>query len=513
MFITFCLLYLPGRGSTQILPKEGSTLNYRLIGFSAPIENPQGDYEIEIAVGSYHSVDSFKRNIALRVPCKYTKTALKTIIEVPFFGKAYTWSVVNLHNKVVKNALHHFGTLTIKEVDTSLTRLRVLKKAAKYKDAYVFLDGNRALYDMTGQPVWYLPDIDGFNTERSLLRDLKLSPAGTITFMYEEHGAYEINYNGDILWKAPNNGAVSQQGSESYHHEFTRLSNGHYMTLGSEYELWNRQLPSDTSTNYQISHFDKARKDSIDRSKVVSLPFGTVIEYNEKGDIVWSWRSSDYFRKSDIYYHKGRGNQPDIAVHENSFYFDEKAQILYVGFRNISRILKVKYPEGKVIGVYGEIYKPDAPEQGNGLFCRQHSIRYSDKGYLYMYNNNSCGHGEALPQLLKLEEPANEGGSLKKIWEYDCTIEGVADTGQRAFHQYPVGGNIIELPDYSIFANMSTTYSKVFILGEDKEILWSAIPEKWNERDKKWEMVYDYRASIITSRKDLENLVWNAEKK
>jgi hypothetical protein len=58
---------------------------------------------------------------------------------------------------------------------------------------------------------------------------------------------------------------------------------------------------------------------------------------------------------------------------------------------------------------------------------------------------------------------------------------------------------------------MSTIYSKVFILGEDKKILWSAIPEKKNLIDKSWNMVYDYRASMITSRQDLEKLIWSAE--
>ena len=493
------------QAKSQILPKEGSILNYRLVGFSPSAGQTKTGSEIEIATGYYNSVDSFERNIAIHLQCKNTKI----IGEVPFFGKPYTWRVVNGQKKGAKSKLHHFGTGILKEVDTSFTRLRVLHKATKYEDAFVFLDGTRALYDMSGHPVWYLPDVEKINMEKAPLRDLKMSPVGTITFLFEELGAYEVNYDGSILWNAPNDGKVSGGAAEMYHHEFTRLASGHYMALGSEYDQWNMILPSNDSS-FVIFH-EGTRKPDSGAIRYPRLPFGTVIEYDEHGNVVWSWRSSEYFKQSDIYYHKGRANRADISVHENSFYFDEKDSILYVSFRNISRIIKVRYPEGVVLNTYGEIYKPDVSETGNGLFCRQHSVRRSPGGYLYLYNNNSCGRSEGLPEILKLQEPASGKGDLKKIWEYQCTLEGV-DTSLKGFHQFPVGGNVIELPDGSLFGNMSTAYSKVFILSADKEVLWSAIPEKWNAAEKKWDMVYDYRASIITSRQELEQLIWNAEK-
>ena len=437
VFSVFVFLFFANQQvKSQVLPKEGSILNYRLIGFSLPPGQATGS-EIEIATGYYNSIDSFKRNLVVTLPCKNNKL----IGEVPFFGKAYTWRVVNAAKPGANNKLHHFATGSIKETDTANARLRVLKKASKYQDAYVFLDGMKALYDMEGHAVWYLPDVDNVHADKPVLRDLKLSPAGTLTFLLEEIGAYEINYNGEILWKAPNDGKVSGNHSEMYHHEFTRLANGHYMVLGSEFEQWNMKMPSPADSSSIIFH-EGSRKPDSSSLRYPKLPFGTVMEYDERGNIVWSWKSSDYFRTSDIYYHKGRARRPDIAVHENSFYFDEKDSILYVSFRNISRILKVKYPESNVLNTYGEIYKPDVPEVGNGLFCRQHSVRKSESGYLYLYNNNSCGQSEGLPEILKLEEPHSGRGGLKKIWSYQCTLDGV-DTSVKIFHQYPIGGDVV----------------------------------------------------------------------
>ena len=505
--LSVCLFILPLVTMAQVLPKEGSALNYRIIGISFPATEGTGKYKVEIALGNYNSADSFRSHI---IQTLHTKDN-RVVAEVPLFGSSYTWRVSGRSDKNTDAAaLHHFSTTTIPEMDTSNTRLRVLQQAKKYKDAYVFMDGNRAMYDMDGNAVWYLPDIDGFKTEKSLLRDMKLTPQGTITFMYEEKGAYEINLNGDILWKAPNDGTVSGEKQEEYHHEITRLANGHYMVLGIENELWNRHLPS-ADSSYKIFPLSTAVIADSNKRNYEKDPFGTVIEYDQKGNVVWSWKSSDYFRNSDIYYKKGRNGQPELAAHENSFFFDEGTQTIYIGFRNISRIVKVKYPEGKVLDTYGELYKPDVPEAGNGLFCRQHCVRHSPDGYLYLYDNNSCAHS-GISRIVKLEEPAIPGGGLKKIWEYGCTTEGVLP-GQQVSFQFAVGGNVTELPDQCLFVNMSTSYSKVFILSPDKDLLWSAIPEKWNARMKRWDMVYQYRASIITSRKDLENLVWSAETK
>jgi len=257
-----------------------------------------------------------------------------------------------------------------------------------------------------------------------------------------------------------------------------------------------------------FTHTDRDRHDSSDLG-YMTLPFGTIIEYDEHGNVAWSWKSADYFRRSDIYYHFEHG-RPNPTAHENSFYFDEDSKIIYLGFRNISRVLKIKYPEGIVLNSYGEEFKADVPESGNGLFCRQHSVRRSDDGYLYLYNNNMCASGGGLPQIIKMKEPAPGSGQLKKIWEYDCTIDGLS-ADNHSTYRFPSGGNVIELQDRSLFVNMSSVYSKVFIVSNKKDVLWSAIPEKWNPAQKRWDMVYQYRASIIDQPDDLENMIWQSE--
>ena len=516
LIAVFLILFLSfGLLSAQTIPAENSILNFRIAGFSLPKLQTKAYNCIEIANGTFFNTDSFNQNIIL----KGVLTDNSGIIVLPAFGKSYTWRCVDSNStnkKKNQSELHHFATGMIPEVDTAQARLRVLTAAQKYADGYVFLDGHRALYNMQGEPVWYLPDIAGFITETSTLRDLKITNRGTITFMYEEKGAYEITYDGKILWKAPNDGAVSGQKKETYHHEITRLSNGHYMILGCEYELYNRHFPVRPDSLDFVFTNENLKKDTGEvkmdsfRQKFIDIPFGTVIEYDAEGKVAWSWKSSNYFKIPGNPYHITRGHKPEVAPHENSFYFDEKNGWLYVGFRNISRIVKIKYPDGTVLNSWGDAPETVTTKNTSGLFCRQHSVRHSDRGYLYLYNNNSCYQAEGVSNILKLKEGAD--GELTPFWSYQCTTEG-STMVHMGTYKFPIGGNVVELPDSTMFVNMSSTYSKVFILSDQKEILWSAIPEKLNTVSKLWEMTYNYRASMITSRSEFEQLLWSVKMK
>ena len=193
-------------------------------------------------------------------------------------------------------------------------------------------------------------------------------------------------------------------------------------------------------------------------------------------------------------------------THENSFYFDEKAKVIYLGFRNLSRILKIKYPEGTVLNDYRNIYKDGADGMSGVLFCYQHACKLSQDGDLYLFNNNLCMIGVP-PRIIKLQMPAKGDEWLKKTWEIDCPVPPINMANPM---QFVAGGNVMELPDKSIFASLyGDLYSNIFIVNEQKMIIWSAIPEKWNATTAKWEGIDMYRASIFTDQKQLEQLVFD----
>ncbi len=83
-----------------------------------------------------------------------------------------------------------------------------------------------------------------------------------------------------------------------HHHQVTRLSNGHYMSLGVEIEIGgNYPLPLLMPTPGKYSLI---KKDSATGKLYQQVLTGRVVEQDQKGKVLWSWNSSDYFTHSDL---------------------------------------------------------------------------------------------------------------------------------------------------------------------------------------------------------------------
>jgi len=504
----------------QVFPKEGSNLNYRIIGFSFPDQQKAVKYQVRIAPAYYNNQDSFLRKITLT----FNSTTNRIIETVPAFGTQYTWRVTYFsgNGATVNSPLYHFSTGTIPAVNTSETRLRITNKAKKYASAYILTDDVNVMYDMKGNPVWYLPVIKQEDSIVLLGRDIKLSPRGTITFLANMN-IYEVNYDGKILWQGPEKGIINKKNTaDYYHHQLSRLNNGHYMALISPFS------PAVQNNKWESS--DRSSYSPLQRAS-----FGSIAEYDSTGKVVWSWQSFSYFRNfspqqlESYFYDEDKQVRSSVDVHLNAFYFDEKESVVYLSFKNISTIIKVKYPEGKVLAAYGNLSQPPGATLQNSLFCGQHSCNISVDGDLYLFNNNTC-NASSPPTVVKMKLPATANDTLKKIWEYQCsffekssdgtgfshfptTINAAQNKGKALFTtKFTAGGNVTELPDRSMFISISGNSGRALIVGPDHNIIWSAVSERYASGNKKWLANDLYRISIIPSPKDLEQLIWNSEK-
>ena len=92
--LVLCALAIPFQIFAQLRPSEGQQLNYRLAGFSFPASPKATGYTIRIAEGTYTNAAAFGAHILSSTDCPTNKS----IIEIPSFGKNYTWSVVSKKN-------------------------------------------------------------------------------------------------------------------------------------------------------------------------------------------------------------------------------------------------------------------------------------------------------------------------------------------------------------------------------------------------------------------------------
>jgi hypothetical protein len=500
--------------TARMTPAENSRLNYRLVGFSIPCKKK---CVLEVASGSFNNVDSFKKNIVI----SRVADDGKTIVEVPEFDAAYSWRILGGNSET---QIHHFSTRPCPNADTSKAHFRIISSDGQTNDHYVFADVTGALYDMRGKLVWFIPPELWRPFKKSGIRDIRMTPFGTLTFLNEDE-ATEIDYNGNILFSTRGSGKISGDTTEFLHHEFTRLANGHYMVLGSEYKML--ELPRFRPDSVQLK--DRSFVINHDGKVLQKLEFGTVIEYDETGKLVWSWRSSNYFVNSDLFTHfRPDGRFLFEDVHENSFCFDEGRKAIYIGFRDISRIIKIKYPEGTVLAEYGANFENSDQVLCNNFFCGQHRIAINSDGDLCLYNNNAIANG-ADPKIVVLKEAKDKTGGLQKIWEFNCTTEGMSagelQTYERLKEQTNMlnrvnpasakatrltsGGNVVPLRGDSYFASMSGLFAKCFIVDKNKQIVWSAVPEMKLYPEGPWTAIATYRESIISD-KELESLVWHS---
>ncbi len=486
---------------SQVFPREHDTLCYRIVGFTFPEHPKASGYLVEIASGTFDSPDSFKKCIIKTVQTN----SGRVIAELPAFGSPYTWRVNAVHNgkKVTSGPMYHFTIGSSLYVDTNQVRVRVTAAGQKYQDGYFFMDGSRAMYNMRGEPVWFMPELRGALRGNSMIRDLKLSPKGTITFL-AEGDAYEVSYGGNLLWKGNGGKKQNTDSMEGYHHELTRLSNGHYMVLGFEAMVRSRARIRDSSMK-QVRRDTAAMKAGAMQRKA---RYGTINEYDEANNLVWSWNAGKYFETQDMSVYNRLNGIPEYDVHENSFYFDEEHKVIYVGFRNVSQVLKVSYPSGEVLQAYGKITSDNSISQN--LFCGQHSCRRSADGLLYLFNNG-CSI-TAAPRVTMLKEPVAERDTLAKVWEFECPVAPFKNLPQAMPNRrvlFSSGGSVSELPDGAFLVSTCSPYSMVFIVNRNKEILWSCEPEKWNIAKSEWVPLQQYRTSMIDGPDDLAKLIWN----
>jgi hypothetical protein len=473
------------------LPAEGSVLTYLLVGFQWPATATGAAYEVQVARGYCTDSALFIANRMRAV----TTLEHRTIVELPEFGAHYSWRV--MANGGQLGAIHHFET---KMPPTRLkTRLTVAVNTGKYDSSYFFVDGNSGLYSAAGKLLWFPPAIAGADT--TPLRDLRHTSAHTITMLVNER-LVEIGYSGNLLWssdriKAPAGTAIN------FHHEFVRLANGHYMSMGNDQIFVNRATGVSADGTFRgVPGLVPSPEMEARQRDLAKMP--TLAEFDAAGNLVWQWRSATYFAESDIYYHHGVDRLPDFNPHGNAFWFNEADGKIYVSFKNLNRIVCVSYPDGKVTAQYGDSYTAERTTSDKAAFHEQHSVGVHPNGNLYLLNNG-LSREKGLPSVIEFRPQA--APAVQATWQY--TFHPNLNRFTEAELRLPRhGGSVRPVPgtaDY--FVCMCSPFWNLYVISGDKKVLYEALPETWNAGRQKWEPTFGYRADMV-SRQELEQMIW-----
>ncbi|MCB9234714.1 MAG: aryl-sulfate sulfotransferase [Bacteroidia bacterium] len=449
-------------------PADGETLNYTQVLFRWPANSTDRSYLLEIREmakgGEFYSLqkDGHKKG-AISI----FKTSMNEfILDDLAFGQQYDWRVATLPG-LQKSPWHSFSTGNSPLVDPEKIRVRLT-----HPDQPVYLPSRSAItldyaeimVNEQGKPIWYIPNPPRAIRGGAQLRDLKLTDEGTLTFVYQREGAYETDLKGQIIWEGPNDGQVSDKGNEEYHHYIQKLSNGHIAVLGQEYE------------NMKLT----GNQDSAE------VQFGTVIEYDREGKVVWSWSSRDYFTMPDLCFGDFQKLGCTGMTHMNACFFDEENEQVYVGFRDISRIVRIDKKTGRVVDSWGDRMASGQALHGQGLIKRQHGSELLPDGNLLVFNNDSVMDPAIISSVRIFSQGIPGKAEPKLVWEFRMDFDSL--TNGKSIRT----GNAMLLYDGNYFVN-GGGINRLLVISPKKEVLWDAFFEK-TDANGKWIPYLTYRS-------------------
>jgi hypothetical protein len=398
--------------------------------------------------------------------------SLACIVSDLNFGRSYKWHFEAFNKKklIFKSGDLNFSINKYSLVDYSLykTIIEVSKKEA-FNNDIIFLDYLGVAIDRTGKPVWFYPSTSSDGRIEPNFRNMRMTNNGTITFQ-DNDNCYETDVNGKLLWKAPNDGRISGDKREFYHHDFRKLKDGTFLT-----------------TSYQYVEQPNFFKPSV----ISRVRYNTLIQYDVQGKILWSWNEKDHVKK-EILFRGLDSNATEVnGTHLNGFDYDEKENAVVMSFRDNSSILKIDKQTGNIIynlasyGAQSGITDP--------WFSRQHGPMVLPGHRLLIYNNNAKDtiKGISYPKILILQEPESDTPA-KILWEYECRSNHFPNgiTGKEGYAS--------PLPNGNILVNMGGA-NFAFEVTMKKEIVWEAYFEKFDQAKNQWTGFNNYRCTSATS--------------
>lgn len=383
------------------------------------------------------------------------------------FGKSYLWQVhAYIGDSLVYTSVKRgFHIRTAPRMDPALFRHRVVADLLPAGDAgYFFIDKPGVAIDRKGAPVWFFP-----SDKVSRVFNLQLLPNGHIAYLRpagkgegnEDLLLEEITLRGDMVWRAPNDGQVSGHEHEYYHHDFQRLSNGHYMVLGNQY----------------VSRQPKGAKGAI------TARYGTLIEYDTTGKAVWFWRSQDYLQDIDVF----DAGLKDNPTHLNGFCFDEATGLIYVSFRYIDRIVQIAYSTRQVVNSFGRKMPSGEARSGDGLFFHQHSPRIAGN-QLYLYDNRMGKGADTVSSVVVLKIPKDADSAIQVRDRY------VLNFGSKRSSWSESKGDVDILPAGKVLACMGAI-PRTVVWDEQQGLVWQVEHESRPDSETPWRGIEgNYRA-------------------
>ena len=410
--ILFIYLLCQLNFAVSILPENNSSINYTHVLFEWNQIESASEYQIQI------SEDTNFQNILTDTTSESLIYIEKNNIE---WNSQYYWRIRSIDisgNEGLWSETTSFSTTQKRSsaesiiYDTSNIQegLTIFSSFFDYFTAIIDRDGNEVWNSEDSNLVYYTGDPYGklygtqFNSGNPLLSGI------------------EFSIDNDIIW--------SETGDSYVHHDFFRLPNGNYLGIAESHQ--SGPIPENIDPSI-LSQFQIIGYPTYPSSDLFIFPWvgDEIIEWNQNGNVVWSWNTFDYLNWLQDYdllgdlwleaYQMGRHDW----THSNALWFSEQENAIYLSSRHLSRIIKIDYNTKDIIWQMGLDMPSGDVDCGHNLnYSFQHSIQVLENGNIVTLdngNNSQDIYGTDYPttRALEIQVTENEDGCEAEIvWEY-----------------------------------------------------------------------------------------------
>jgi len=487
--LTLCFF---GNLRADVVPKNKSTVHYNIVYFEENFDEAASFYELHVFADSLSVIkDSAIFTSKEKFP------AFKNVkLE---WGKNYFWRVKRTNKKdkfLSSSELHKFKIVPrINSPYFDDFKIDVLtNKYGKHAGGFLLFDNLKGIFDRDGNARWLMPQIEGYTDASSEIRDLKFTEDNTLTFL-SNNRPLEIDLNGNLLWSLPNP-FVFEKDTILFHHDFKKTNHGTYLLLGNKAVY--RKILNDFNRDYK----NMQREFFVfDGEMFAKTEVAFVVEVTPKGDVIWFWDGNEYLSNEDLNFKKGPDGFPNMQTQSNAIGINYDNTKIYVGFRDLSRIIKIDKLSKKVEISYGQKYPSGEAKFGDKLFKQQHDAKPTNNNSILIFNNNGPKGEIGTSSILELRDNIVDKDSVV-IWQFDLDFDTLTKGRSGS------GGNVCELPNRNILL-CAGQLNRVFEVTRNREIVWDAFTYGLSKADGTWQTLQNYRTSWVKDLKMDQVLVKN----
>jgi hypothetical protein len=477
---TYLLFLIPKSTFADVIPKDSSTLHYINVFFEENFVKGATNYQLQI----------FSDTSALRKgSAQYTHNSSVPVFRINElgWGKSYYWRILayTKKNKIIEQGKTHNFKIIPQINSDFFSDIRVEVKTnntSKHLGGYILIDYLKGIYSREGKLLWQIPNITGYANTGTQIRDLEFTPDNTLTFL-GDNNPIEIDLEGNTLWSLPNP-FVFKSDTIIFHHDFKKTKEGTYFMLGNKTVY--RKILVDFTEELKNLNREVAIIDGLPYAKT-DVPI--LLELNKDGEVIWFWDSSKYIEDVDLNYKKTPIGFPLVHPHANALGVNDENTKVYLGFRDLSRIIKIDKKSKRVELSYGEKYPSGEAKYGNTLFKQQHDARVTSHNSILILNNNGARKNDSPSSIIELKDNIEKEDSVL-LWQFGLDFDTLTDGRSNS------GGNITEMPNSNILL-CAGQLNRIFEVTRSKEVVWDAFIYSFGKQDSVWRDMPNYRGSWV----------------